>query len=245
MKKASISLLLIISMLFLSVSLTACEKGKKVTSIDGKLPNEAFANAVAAIDESKNFSIKLSLDAEVNVLFIPVHNVEVDDFCTYLYNGDDQYFEISDTAISTLKEKDLSYVIEGYDDAIWYVDGICYVKNDDTKEKYKASSSPIAENPYITAITKVVDEKENELQCYVDDDKYYFTVEIKDASLTKMGMGAEKELYRVYFNPDGTLDKIHVECTVKTLGLIKFDATYSSGTVSEITPPSDADSYLE
>ena len=245
MKKIIISLLLIITVLFATVALSSCENGQKTDSINGETPDVAFAKAMSTLDSTDKFSINLSLDAEINVLFVPVYGVEVDNFCTYLYNGNDQFFEISQTATDTLAEKNMSYVIDGYDDAIWYVDGMCYINNDGVKEKFESTTSPIAENPYIKAITEIVAENKDSIQCYVDGDKYYFTVELKDASETKMGLGASKELYRIYFNSDGTLDKFHVECTVKTLGLVKFDAQYSYTDIPEINPPADANSYVE
>ncbi len=246
MKKRILSLILTALLLVSALCLTSCEVGSKVDSINGVAIAEAFATAQKAVKEAPQYKIDVSLDADVEVASISFAKLlELDSVLSYQYNNGNELQTVSPEAVSALKEQGMSGVLSRFDDESRYVDGIFYSKNDDTKIKYAAEESPMKTSEYEGVIKEIVDGSIGETQCYIDDGKYYFTVKIKDASQHKMDMGADKELYRVFFTEDGKIDKIVVECVVETFGLVTITADYSYDNLDPITAPADADTYVE
>ncbi len=246
-KRIILSLFLILTIILSALTFTSCGdeiEGEMVDDIGGKTPSVAFGEALTVLEEERNYEIEIDMEFDVKVLAIPVYGIEIDDFCLYAYDGDNEYYKLSEEAEPTLEKYGMQSIVSKSDDAAWYVDGVCYVDKDGEKRKFNANKSPIKRSKYETAISEVVSENVGTVQCYTDGERNFFTVEIEDTDNMKLGMGAEKETYIVYLTSDGKLDDIIVKCKVKTVGLITLTVDYSYGDAS-ISAPADADSYTE
>ena len=241
-RNSLLTFLLVLTLVASSLLLTSCEEGTKIESIGGKAPAEVYSEALAVLEEERNYEIEIDMEFDIKVIGIPVYGVDIDDFCIYAYDGENEYYKLSENAEPTLAKYGMESIVSKSDDAVWYVDGVCYVNKDGNKRSFTAEKSPLKRSKYETAITEVVEENIGTVQCYTDGERNYFVIEIEDTASMKLGMGAEKETYTVYLTSDGKLDEIVVECKVKTVGVINLDVDYSYGE-AKINPPADASEY--
>lgn len=243
-RNRSLTVLLALTLVASSLLFTSCEDGTKIENIDGKAPAEVYSEALAVLEEERNYEIEIDMEFDVKIIGIPVYGVDIDDFCVYAYDGENEYYKLSENAEPTLAEYGMEKIVSKSDDAVWYVDGICYVEKDGEKRQFEAAKSPLKRSKYESAITEVVEENLGTVQCYTDGERNYFVVEIEDTASMKLGMGAEKETYTVYLTADGKLDEIVVECKVKTVGVINLDVDYSYGDVT-VSPPANPESFSQ
>lgn len=237
----SVLFLLLLSILALS----SCNVAKTVVdSIDGLTPKEAYDLAIEAIESADKYETRLNMRTEVKVLGITVYALDIEDFYYYIYEGENQHCGITDSAKEKLEDEDVADVLDGYEDELWYVDGICYLREGNSKTCFASSYSPILKSEYEEAVEEILDGGIGEYTCYKDGDRYYFTIEVsgEDAMLDSE---AESEIYTVYFTEDGYLDEIFVDVKYAALVSYKVGARYLYGdAVKSITPPEDADSYV-
>ena len=236
----ALSLLLVLT----SFSFVSCDNLKKVDSIDGLTPGEAYEKALVLLEDVDRYDVHLDMKSQAKILFVPVYTIEVENFCYYSYDGKNQHYEIPDGSLEMLEEHGLSDVMSGFDEAIWYVDGICYVKNGNVKEKFESSYNPIQRSDYETAVSNILRKHRGETQCYRDGDRYYFTVVITDPAQMELNMGTDNELYTVYLTEDGYVDEIIFEGTMKGFVHLTIAADYSYEDAPKVTPPSDAHNYV-
>ena len=222
----------------------SCDNVKEVEDIDGLTPLEAYERALVSLEDIERYDVHLDMKSQAKILFVPVYTIEVEDFCYYSYDGDNQHYEIPEESLRVLEEKGLSDILSDFDEALWYVDGVCYVKNGDVKEKFESSYNPIKRSDYETAVSNILIKHRGETQCYRDGDRYYFTVEITDPAQMELNMGTDNELYTVYLTEDGYVDEIIFEGTMKGFVHLTIAADYSYEDAPKVTPPSDAHNYV-
>ena len=236
----ALSLLLVLT----SFSFVSCDTFKKVDSIDGLTPGEAYEKALVLLEDVDRYDVHLDMKSQAKILMVPVYTIEVEDFCYYSYDGENQHYEIPEESLAVLEEKGLSGIMSDFDEAIWYVDGVCYVKNGNVKEKFESSYNPIKRSDYETAVSHILENHKGETQCYRDGDRYYFTVEITDPAEMELNMGTDNELYTVYLTEDGYVDEIIFEGTMKGFVHLTIAADYSYEDAPVVTPPADAHNYV-
>ena len=236
----ALSLLLMLS----SLSLVSCDAFKKVDSINGLTPREAYEKALVSLENIDRYDVHLDMKSQAKVLFVPIYTIEVEDFCYYSYDGENQHYEIPEGALKILEEQGLSDITAGFDEALWYVDGVCYVKNGNVKEKFTSSTNPIQRSDYETAVTHILRKHAGKTQCYRDGDRYYFTVTITDPAQMELNMGTDDEVYTVYLTEDGYVDEIIFEGTMKGFVTLTIAADYSYEGAPRVTPPYDAYNYV-
>lgn len=246
MKKV-VSLGLVLATLFILVfSLASCEPAaKEVESINGKAPEVAFEEAMEQLVENPNYTINIDFAVNVLVAGMSVEAVGINDFFVFKFDGENTYFKISASARNSLESLGVGDAIEDIDDEAWYVDGVIYERRGLNKTKYTSEENgDDVSNLFEEALSEIVDENKDKAKCYVQGDRAFFAVEITDAASMKLGMGADKELYKVYISSDGMIDEIVVECTVASVGVIELTADYDHSNIS-ITPPEDIENYLD
>ena len=234
------SLLLVLT----SFSFVSCDFSKKVDNIDGLTPREAYEKALVSLEDIERYDVHLDMKSQAKILFVPIYTIEVEDFCYYSYDGKNQHYEIPDESLKALEENGLSDVMSGFDEAIWYVDGVCYVKNGTNKEKFTSTYNPIQRSKYETAVSHILRDHAGETQCYRDGDRYYFTVTITDPSQMELNMGTDDEVYTVYLTEEGYVDEIIFEGTMKGFVTLTIAADYSYEDAPKVTPPADAHNYV-
>ena len=217
---------------------------KKVDNIDGLTPREAYEKALVSLEDIERYDVHLDMKSQAKILFVPIYTIEVEDFCYYSYDGENQHYEIPDESLKVLEENGLSDVMSGFDEAIWYVDGVCYVKNGTNKEKFTSTYNPIQRSKYETAVSHILRDHAGETQCYRDGDRYYFTVTITDPSQMELNMGTDDEVYTVYLTEEGYVDEIIFEGTMKGFVTLTIAADYSYEDAPKVTPPADAHNYV-
>lgn len=245
--KKIVSLGLVLATIFLLVfSLASCEPAaKEVESINGKAPEIAFEEAMEQLVENPNYTINIDLSLSVLVGGMAIEAVGVNDFFIFKFDGENTYFAVSESAKSSLESFGVGDVLRDIDDESWYVDGVIYERRGDEKIKYTSEKNgDDVSNVFEDALSEVVDENKDKAKCYVQGDRAFFTVELTDAASMKLGMDAEKELYKVYISSDGKIDEIVVECTLASVGVVKLTAEYDHSNIS-ITPPKDISNYIE
>lgn len=236
----ALSLLLVLT----SFSFVSCDFSKKVDNIDGLTPREAYEKALVSLEDVERYDVHLDMKSQAKILFVPIYTIEVEDFCYYSYDGKNQHYEIPDESLKVLEENGLSDVMSGFDEAIWYVDGVCYVKNGTNKEKFTSTYNPIQRSKYETAVSHILRDHAGETQCYRDGDRYYFTVTITDPSQMELNMGTDDEVYTVYLTEEGYVDEIIFEGTMKGFVTLTIAADYSYEDAPKVTPPADAHNYV-
>ena len=244
--KKRISLIILSLVLVLSAfSFVSCDNVKEVADIDGLTPLEAYEKALVSLEDIERYDVHLDMKSQAKILFIPIYTIEIEDFCYYSYDGKNQHYEIPEDSLQRLEEEGLSDVMSGYDEALWYVDGICYVKNGNNKEKFASDTNPIQRSEYERAVSRILSKYAGETKCYRDGDRYYFTITITDPAEMELDMGTENEIYTVYLTEEGYVDQIVFEGTMEGFVTITIDADYSYEDAPVVTPPADAYNYVD
>ncbi len=241
-KRTVPALILLLTLILSTFALTSCDEGEAVADINGQKPAEALDSALMELENTTIYKMEVDMNFDIKVVGLSVYGFEIDNFYLYEYDGDNEHFSLASDARSKLAEYDMEKIVSKSDDEAWFVDGVFYARKGDEKRSYEATKSPMKRSSYETALTEVVQENADIAQSYKIDGGYYFKVEITDTNKMKLKMGAEKETYKVYLHDDGKIDKIVVECKVKTLGVINLDVDYTYGGVS-ISAPADASTY--
>lgn len=236
-----LSLVLVVS----SFCFVSCDGVKEVENIDGLTPREAYEKALVSLEDIDRYDVHLDMKSQAKILFIPIYTIEIEDFCYYSYDGNNQHYEIPEESLRRLEEEDLSDIMSGFDEALWYVDGVCYVKNGSVKEKFTSATNPIQRSEYETAVSHILRDHAGETQCYRDGDRYYFTVTITDPSEMELNMGTENEIYTVYLTEEGYVDEIIFEGTMQGFVTLTIKADYSYEDAPIVTPPADAENYVD
>ncbi len=244
MKKRIVALALCALMLTSLFCFASCG-AKEVDDIDGKTPEEVFMIAMQQLEEHSEYEVHLGMEMEFKLWIVPLYTINVEHMVTYAYDGADQMFRIVPEAVEQLEEEDMGDIFYGFDDEIIYVDGVCYVKNGSNKEKFSSETTPIEKSDYEKAVGELLAENAGEVRCYRDGDLYYFTIEITDEDELKLDLG-DNELYTVYLDEDGRIEKITVESDQTIEGLAAqtiMTADYIYEDLEGIKAPSDASSY--
>lgn len=243
MKKSIVSLTLIIVLILSTLSFTSCGNGKKIETVDGKKPKEAISIALQKLEDIENYKLEIDMEIESKLLFIPLVDLEFENFSEYTYNGDNELYTLSQEAKQKLKDEGMEEAIANADDMICYVDGVCYVKHGATKYKFESATSPVEKCEYEKAVKEIIEENSSEIQAYIDEGEYYFIVEITDKNEMKLDKENENETYTIYLDDEGRITKIIAECKLMSISNYTFVAEYSYDDVPGITAPKDAAEY--
>lgn len=245
MKKRITLIVLSLLLVLAGFSFVSCDGANKVDSIRGLTPSEAYEVALVALEDIERYDVHLDMKSQAKILFVPIYTIEIEDFCYYSYDGENQHYEIPEASLARLEEEGLSDIMSGFDEAIWYVDGVCYVKNGNVKERFESDTNPIKRSDYETAVKNILRKHRGTTECFYEKGRYYFTVTITDPDQMELNLGTENEKYTVYLTEEGYVDEIVFEGTMQSFVTLTIKADYSYENAPKVTPPADAYSYAE
>lgn len=237
MKKITAFLLCVV-LVMSCFMLSSCER--KIDDINGLSAGEAYTKAVNSLAEIGRYRVDLSFTIGINARVFNIPIVNAEDFYFYVYDGDNGHYGMGEDAMDDMDKFGVADVLEGFDDELWYYENTCYIRNGESKSMFYSDAEPFERSKYEKAVSKILSENTEEIQCYKKGDEYYFTVVSEGLIITE---DAEEEIYTVYFDEDGRITRIHVEGVMFGFMSYAYESEYSYDDVPPVAPPEDAEAY--
>ena len=244
--KRIISIAVAVVMLISVLSFTACGTKVERTQIDdiyGMTPEEAYSVAMTYIAEDNPYQVNIGMDIafDLKIMQIPV---EIPELYIYAYKDGNSHHLLTESGEAFLAEESLSSLVgslfEGIDKESWFVDGLYYRQT--LNGEYlvsEAEQNPISSGVLEEAADTVISEYIQGATCYESEEGVFVEIVLTDDD-TLLGT-FPTEIYRVYFNDNGTIDKITVTGEVNP---ISMTATLNySYDVEDITAPENAEEF--
>lgn len=268
-KRISLLLSALLALSVLTVGMTSCDEelpagnagdDSSVTTTDdptklnGKTPEKAYNDALAAINSVSNCEMISTQDINMKMNYNgEAMEQKQKQTITQKMDGDNVYVKIGGGAL---------------EQETWYVDGVLYTISGDVKAKATLSLKEyqeqmmgdssdnllhIPEAWFKDVQFKTVDGQKT-LEFKIDGKEY---LNLAGNMLDLMGTSVDdmvisEVLYTVYFTADGSIEKVvNVFSTTFSLQGIAVEASYNTvttvsiGTAGKITAPADGDSFID
>lgn len=247
MKKV-LSLLLVIVILSTSVFMTSCGD-KKLSSYQGMTPEEAYEQAVEGLIGLENYTITQKQTVTTNLLLVIKYSVET--VITTKNDGPDFNESVDSSELPDAENE------------VFYVDEYFYDKSDRTKsyipyEKASYSISNYQTMPLIEIPEEWIKasdfysnaDGEIYLKLTVDGDEYFDYMFESGQSLTFENESDGDAIYCIYFNDDGSVDRIVIEMKMfveedgmRIKATFTNEITFSDIGTTIVSPPVNKDDY--
>ncbi|MBQ7354366.1 MAG: hypothetical protein IJW62_02475 [Clostridia bacterium] len=268
-KRISLLLSALLALSVLTVGMTSCDEELPAgnagddstvtttddpTKLNGKTPEKAYNDALAAINSVSNCEMISTQDINMKMNYNgEAMEQKQKQTITQKMDGDNVYAKIGGGAL---------------EQETWYVDGVLYTISGDVKAKATLSLKEyqeqmmgdssdnllhIPEAWFKDVQFKTVDGQKT-LEFKIDGKEY---LNLVDNALDSMGTSVDdmvisEVLYTVYFTADGSIEKVvNVFSTTFSLQGIEVEASYNTvttvsiGTAGKITAPADGDSFID
>ncbi|MBQ8382945.1 MAG: hypothetical protein IJX47_07070 [Clostridia bacterium] len=263
MKKHISMILSVILALSLAVSMTSCDEDKSSSNnkdkeegatLNGKTPEEAYNEALEAINSVDNFEMTSVQDIEM-VMKYNGETINQDQNQTVIQrkNGDNGYAKVYGSTMEV---------------ETWYVDGVLYTISGDVKAKATLSLEEYAEqmmgessdnllnipDSWFEGVEFKTDEDMKTLEFHIDGDEYMTMIGnlLDSMNLSADDVEISEVVYTVYFDEDGSIEKVINDFSMSfTMQGVEVAADYhtvttvSIGTASAITVPAGGDSFID
>lgn len=246
--KRVLSIILTCVLLISSLSLVSCSSAKEVDDINGLSAEEAYFNAMELIHESGRYEILVDMKMSINLLFIPIP-INNEGFYFYSYDGDNEHHGLTEAGDKFMNNDLMQSVagdmLAGYDKEIWYVDGVCYrISSSGEKTWFEADSSPVIRSELEREVNNILEYDIADATCFKKGDQYYFELVLTGYDTRLDIAGTTEEVYTIYFDEDGYIETISVDCEAEGFSYtLTMHYTYDG--LDPITAPADASSYRE
>lgn len=241
--KKLFSLLLMLTLLFSTLSFVSCTEAEKET-LAGKTPEELYEECLEKVSIAKEYSTEVS-----QTITFDDKDLQTQKQTMYQkFNGTDGYAKLESKTAPEINFES------------WYVDGISYVSVEGYKIKGRIDKEEFIRQylnadpgegmlldvpkSYFEGIKFEKEKGDWVLKFLLSKDKFNDVFE-------NMGLGAvditDDIEYNVYFDDDGNIQKIITEFDMKANGYTAHCYSEAKVTLENvtITPPEDADSYQE
>ncbi|MBQ8288164.1 MAG: hypothetical protein IJX76_05260 [Clostridia bacterium] len=259
-KRISMILSVILALSLFTVSMTSCDedgnssKDDDGVTLNGKSPEEAYNDALEAINNTDNYEMTSKQDIDIEMTYSgQTMNQEQKQTIQQKKNGDDIYVKVGGASL---------------EQETWYVDGVLYTISGDTKAKAELSLEEFTEQmmgessnnllnipeSWFKDVEFKTEDGQKTLEFKIDGNEY---LELVGNMLDSLGASADdmdisEVVYTVYFTDDGAIEKIVTVFSasfsiqgVEATANYNTVTTISIGTAGEITAPADGDSYID
>ena len=265
-KRISLFLSALMALSLISFSMTGCleedssdededeDDSGVVDKVNGKTPEELYAEALSAMNTATNYETTAVQDIKMVMTYEgETQNVEQTQTIATKHTGEDIYVKIGGSAIAM---------------ETWYVDGMLYVISGETKAKAQISLEDYKEQ-YMSGsdetLLNVPSDWFEGIKFEKEDGKYHLNFHVSGEAyqqvvgnlLENMGLGDTEYTigevdYTVIFDKKGNIEKIISDFSASySIDTVTVKADYHTVTtvklsgVSPVTAPADGNSFID